>query len=417
MPRMDWNALFSRGALSARRSAVRELLKVAVRPDLISFAGGLPAPELFPIDAVRDASARVLADHSGAVRALQYGESEGLPELREWLADRESLRGGVRVSSAEVMITHGAQQALDLVGRCFLEEGSVAAVENPTYLALLSAWRAQGAGFVAYQPVAFGSDDAASEPQRRFAPKPTCLYAQPNFQNPTGVTWSLAERREVVAAARRSGILVVEDDPYGDLGFEGDPPASLFTLDAGLAASDGHGGNVVRIGTFSKVLAPGLRLGWVVAPVPVIERLVSLRQAMDLHPATFTQAVALELVLAGTIDRQLPGLRRAYRERCDAMIGALAAAAVPGWRWTRPDGGMFLWAQLPVGLDAGLLLRSALEAGVAFVPGVEFHLDRSGHNTLRLNYSHGNPARIREGVRRLIEALQAGSLTLAAASA
>ncbi|MCC6233071.1 MAG: PLP-dependent aminotransferase family protein [Verrucomicrobiales bacterium] len=400
---MNWPTRYSQSARMAKRSAIRELLKLTARPDMISFAGGLPAPELFPVEEVRDACVRVLTDRPS--RSLQYGESEGFPELREWIALRES-RGGVRVDPGQVLITQGAQQALDLVGRCLLDRGEVAWVEDPTYLALLTAWRGVGAGFA---PCATGPEGwTRVKSGRAFGRPPRVFYANPNFQNPTGATWTRETRRRVVEQARAEGVALVEDDPYGDLGFQGDTPPSLWSMDAERAGLGRGGGNVVRIGTFSKVLAPGLRLGWVVAPEEVVERMVAVRQGMDLHPGTLAQSVVWELVQRGTLERQVPRLRTAYQERCEAMIRSLEEADLPGVTWNRPEGGMFLWVRLAEGECAEKLLRRALEVGVAFVPGAEFWVEQKASNTLRLNYSHTNPERIREGVRRLSSVIRAG---------
>lgn len=377
---MNWDSCFSQAALRARRSTVREFLKLTRRPGCISFAGGLPAPDLFPVQDVRAATERVLTEHPAA--ALQYGESEGLSELRDAIAARYP---GTGYTAENVLITNGAQQGLDLVGRLLLEPGSLAWVQNPTYLACLLAWSSHGARFATW-------DQSGRQPTLAASDRAKVLYVIPNFQNPTGTTLTLPEREQVLALAARTHTPILEDDPYGELRFEGEPLPSLVQLDPR---------RVIHSNTFSKVLAPGLRIGWLLAPTPVIERLVRLKQGMDLHTSTFTQWVTLELLKAGTLERQIPKLRETYRQRRDVMLEALARAFPAGCHWTQPAGGLFIFVTLPEGTRAADLIPAALETGVAFVPGDDFHIDATGTNTLRLNFSHSTPAQIAEGTARL----------------
>jgi 2-aminoadipate transaminase len=375
-----------------RRTAVRELLKVAARPGMISFAGGLPAPELFPVAATREACLRVLCDH--APRCLQYGETEGVPELRDWVAARFS-RSGHALQREHVMIVSGGQQALDLIGRVLLNDGDGVVVENPTYLALLSAWRPFGARFLAVGSDADGMciaeiDQLANERLK-------LIYTVPNFQNPQGTTLSRARREELIEALGRHDSVLVEDNPYGELRYSGEVLPDVLALASGRGERD----RVIHIGTFSKVLAPGLRVGWVVAAPEVIEKLVQAKQAADLHTATFNQYLVLELLRSGTLESQLPRLRSAYGARRDAMLASLARHFPAGVTWTRPDGGMFLLVTLPRGRDAAGLLAEALKQGVAFVPGEDFHLNGEGQNTFRLNFSNCDSARIETGIGRL----------------
>jgi 2-aminoadipate transaminase len=381
-----------------KRSAVRELLKLTRQPDMISFAGGLPAPELFPLEQIRDAANNVIR-RNGA-QALQYGETEGLAELRDWIAARFTTPS-MALTRSNVVITSGAQQALDLIGRVLLDPGDRVVAENPTYLALLSAWRPLGVEFLPVAADAEGADPDHLEMLLERGPK--AAYLIPNFQNPTGATLSLPRRHAIVRSLRRAGVVVVEDDPYGELRYEGGSLPSLFSLDA--EGSSNGGGNVVYVGTFSKVLAPGLRLGWAVGPETVIDKMVQAKQATDLHTSTFNQQIAWELIRAGFLTQHLPVLREEYRQRRNAMLTALDEALPLGATWTRPDGGMFLMVRLPDGLDSKELLKQAIELKVAFVPGSEFYIDQSGDDTLRLNFTGVNSKQISEGIYRLGTAL------------
>jgi 2-aminoadipate transaminase len=382
---MIWNEHFAGRTAEMHRSTIREFLKLAAQPGMISFAGGLPAPELFPLSEIRSAAESVLARHGS--KSLQYGETEGLRELRGWLAEQH----GVSVENA--LITSGAQQALDLIGRVLLDACDPVAVENPTYLALLSAWRPIG---VEYRPVA-GDDEGllVGEIPR----KSKLLYVIPNFQNPQGTTLSRARREALVDRAQREHLVVVEDDPYGELLYEGEPLPSLFSL------ADGPNGPVLRVGTFSKVLAPGLRVGWVIAHAAVIEKLVLAKQPMDLHTSTWNQHLAFELVSSGFLPAHVAKLRATYRQRRDTMLAALTEFMPAGARWTSPRGGMFLLVTLPAGFDATALAAHAAREKVLIVPGGDFHV-RGGKNTFRLNFSNAQPAAIRSGIAQLAEILK-----------
>lgn len=379
-----------------RRSAVRELLKLTRRPGMISFALGLPPCELFPVEEVRAAADAVLARHGGD--ALQYSETEGLPELRDWVAARFS-RLGLNLTRANVLMVSGSQQALDLIGRVLLNEGDRVIVENPTYLALLGAWRPLGVKFLAAPCDAEGI--RVEELAPLLARQPKLLYTTPNYQNPQGTTMSLPRRAVLVDLLARHNVGLIEDDPYGELRYEGGPLPELLALDAVDAARRGGGSNVIYVGTFSKVLAPGFRVGWVIAPEKVADKLVVAKQAADLHTGTFSQHIIHQLLRQGVLDRQIQILRRACRERRDAMLAALARHFPHDATWTKPAGGMFLMVTLPKEFDAASLLERAIPQGVAFAPGADFHLDGQGRNTLRLNFSNCPPEQIEEGLRRL----------------
>ncbi len=400
--RGTWDHRFAERTRHMRRSAVRELLKLTTRPDFISLAGGLPAPELFPIGEVRRASEAVLTRHPK--QALQYGETEGLAGLRDWIANHLSSPG-LTVKRTNVLVTTGAQQALDLIGRVFLDPGDRVLVENPTYLAALSAWRPLGVGFLAMPSDADGMCVDAMPPLLKQRPK--LAYCIPNFQNPQGTTLSGQRRNCLVDLLHGEDVVFVEDNPYGDLRYSGKEVPHVLTLSARLGGSSSIDGSVIYIGTFSKVLAPGFRVGWVVAPEPVIEKLVLAKQAADLHTSTLNQHIILELVADGFLDRHIPLLRSAYRERRDGLVSALERLMPPEISWTRPEGGMFAFVTLPSNMIATTLLTHALERKVAFVPGEEFHIDGAGTNTLRLSFTGVTPENLARGVERLAEAIEA----------
>lgn len=385
---MHWPTLFARRSRHMHRSSVRELLKLTARPGVISFAGGLPGADLFPLDAVREAAGRVLARAGRA--ALQYSATEGLGELREWIARRVSTPSWP-VSREQVAILSGAQQGLDLVGRVLLNAGDPVVVENPTYLALLSAWRPLGVRFLPVSTDQDGMRVDALEACAQACPK--LIYSIPNFHNPQGTTLSL-ERRLVLSQwlARRERV-VLEDDPYGELRYEGEPLPSLAAL-----CPD----RVIHLGTFSKILMPGLRVGWAIAPEPVIEKLIQAKQSADLQTSTFNQHLAWELIQDGFLERHVPFLREQYRARRDAMLHALHRYLPAEATWTRPQGGMFLMLRLPCRMDgAQLLTRALTREKVAFVPGSDFHLRGAGRDTIRLNFTQARPEVIEEGIQRL----------------
>jgi 2-aminoadipate transaminase len=372
-----------------RPSTIREILKVTSQPDVISFAGGLPAPELFPVEAVRAAADRVLAEDGH--QALQYGQTEGYLALREWIAEEMGVRG-VPTEVDNVLITTGSQQVLDLIGKLFLDAGDVVLTENPTYLAAIQSFQTFEATFV---PVPTDEQGLIPEalPELIARHRPKFLYTVPTFQNPTGITMTAERRAALVTIASAHNLMVVEDDPYGKLRYRGtDIPPIKGWDDAG---------SVVYVSTFSKTIAPGLRLGWVVAPAEVISRLVILKQATDLHTSSFDQRVAHAYLTANDQTAHLTKIRQAYGERFDVLDRELRDHMPAGYTWTRPEGGMFLWITGPPELDALNLLERAIEQNVAFVPGRDFFPAGGGANFLRLNYSNSTPERITEGVRRL----------------
>jgi 2-aminoadipate transaminase len=385
----DHSTLFARRMAQMRPSTIREILKVTAQPEVISFAGGLPAPELFPVAEVRAAADEVLVQHGS--RALQYGQSEGYPALREWIA-AEMGRRGIKAVADDVLVTNGSQQVLDLVGKLFLNPGDVVLTENPTYLAAIQAFQTLEAHFV---PVPTDENGLIPEalPELIRKHRPKFLYTIPNFQNPTGITLS-AQRRQVLARlAAEHKLVIMEDDPYGKLRYRGTEIPPIKHWD--------ETGQVLYASTFSKTIAPGLRLGWVVAPPEVFSRLLILKQASDLHTSSFDQLVAHTYLTRNDQTVHLEKIRHAYGERYEVLDAALRAAMPPGFTWTKPEGGMFLWITGPEKLDALELLQRAIAKKVAFVPGRDFFPTDGGRNFLRLNYSNSTPERIREGVSRL----------------
>jgi 2-aminoadipate transaminase len=379
-------------------SVIRELLKLTEQPDIISFAGGLPAPEVFPLAEFQQACNIVLTEQGP--QALQYSTTEGYRPLREMIA-RHTARYSVEVSPENILITSGSQQALDFIGRLFINRGDYVVVESPTYLGALQAWNAYGAQYITVPADENGMIVDELEAALRIGPK--FIYILPNFQNPSGSTLSLERRRKLVELADKYGVPIVEDDPYGQLRYEGEHLPSVVYLDSQFRGKNGgtYSGNVIYLSTFSKLLAPGLRLAWVIAPEQVIRKLVMTKQAADLHTATFNQMVAYEVGKGGFLDEHVKLIRATYKERRDVMLEMMDELFPPEVRWTRPHGGMFLWGMLPACMDAAEVLKSAIERKVAFVPGASFHAAGGGANTMRINFSYSSPATIREGVTRL----------------
>jgi len=393
-----WTQRYAQRTQRMRSSAIRELLKLTERPEIISFAGGLPAPEVFPVAQFQEASRRVLTEHGP--QALQYSTTEGYQPLREMIA-RHTARYGIVVEPENILITSGSQQALDLIGKVFVNPGDHLLVEKPTYVGALQAWNAYQAEYVTVALDDQGMHTDELEAALRVGPK--FIYVLPNFHNPAGVTLSLERRHRLVELADRYGVPLIEDDPYGQLRYDGNHLEPLVVLDGRLPShqESPNSGNVIYLSTFSKTLAPGLRLGWVVAPAEVIRRLVQAKQAADLHTSTLTQMLAYEVARGGFLDRHVQVIRAVYRARRDVMVNALSKYFPANVNWTRPQGGLFLWVILPETVDATLVLEEAIAKKVAFVPGSAFSADGSGHNTFRLNFSNATPERIEEGIRRL----------------
>lgn len=385
---MTWT--LARRAERMNPSIIREILKVTERPGIISLAGGLPSPDTFPIEAMREAADRVLRD--APREALQYAASEGYGPLREWVAQHLAESGGIKVDADQVLITTGSQQGLDLCAKVLIDAGSRVVVETPTYLGALQA-------FTPYEPAieSLATDENGPLPEALLkAAGARFAYLLPNFQNPSGRTLSETRRAELVAAAQAAGVPLLEDNPYGDLWFDGPPPAPLASRWAE---------GVVYLGSFSKVLAPGLRLGYVVAPKALGPKLLQAKQAADLHTPVFNQRVVHEVIKDGFLSTHVPTIRARYKAHRDAMAAALERHMPPGCRWQVPSGGMFFWITLPAGFDAMALLPQAVEQGMAFVPGAAFYADAPQANTLRLSFVTVSPERIEQGVAALAHTL------------
>ena len=387
-------------------SAIREILKVTERPGILNFAGGLPSPETFPVEAMRAACATVLAEGSTIAKpALQYAASEGLAELRTWVA-AEMAKQGAHVSPDQVLITTGSQQGLDLIAKVLLDKDSPLLVETPTYLGALQA-------FAPMQPTidSVASDDEGVQPEALRAQlaaspaaggqRPRFMYLLPNFQNPTGRTMPEARREAVLAVCREHGLPIVEDNPYGELWFDQPPPAPLLAR---------WPEGVIYLGSFSKILAPGLRLGYVIAPPALFPKLLQAKQAADLHTPGFNQRVVVEVLKNNFLDRHVPTIRALYKSQRDAMLTALQKhMAGLDVQWTRPVGGMFVWVRLPEGVQASALLPQAVEAGMAFVPGAPFYAHAPDPRTLRLSFVTSTVAQIEQGMAALAKVVRAAA--------
>jgi 2-aminoadipate transaminase len=397
-----WETRFASRTQRLKSSAIRELLKLTEQPDIISFAGGLPAPEVFPIQEIAEAVSRVLSQKGS--QALQYGPTEGYLPLREMIIQL-SAGFGLQVSAENVLITSGSQQALDLLGKIFINRGDHIIVDSPTYLGALQAWSVYGAEYV---PVAADENGMIiSELEKALRTGPKFIYALPTFQNPSGTTLALERRLQLIELADRFGVPIIEDDPYGKLRFEGEHLPTLLALDHNLRGNSiSYSGNVIYLSTFSKTLAPGLRLAWVTAPVEVIRKLVQAKQGADLHTATFNQMVGYEAGKNNFIEKHVDKIREVYRQRRNIMLDSLEELMPPTVHWTKPQGGLFLWVTLPEGMDSTHLFQYAVEEKVAYVPGASFYSCGGGENTMRLNFSYSKPELIVEGVTRLSRMLK-----------
>lgn len=384
-----WEKSFARRTERMRPSEIREILKLTQRSEVISLAGGLPAPSLFPAREVAAATSRVMA--TAGTRALQYGPTQGISELREWVAEHTP-----GATADAVLVVSGSQQALDLVGKILLDPGDAVAVAAPSYMGALRAFDAYEPRYLTVTSDAEGMLPDALEDV--LAQRPKLLYVIPDFDNPSGSRMGLGRRHALLEIAERFGVPVYEDAPYRELRFEGEPLPTLLEL-----APD----RVLHAGTLSKTLAPGLRLAWLIAPPAVLQVVERAKQAADLHTSTFTQLIAHDLLAGGLLEHHVPALRTHYREQRDVLAGALEREFGADLRFERPLGGMFLWAVLPEGADSLALLELAVARGVAFVPGQPFFADGSGADTLRLSYSLPTPDNLVEGAARLADALRA----------
>jgi 2-aminoadipate transaminase len=398
MSTISRSAQFAQRTAHLRASTIREMLKVTQQPEVISFGGGLPAPELFPAEAISQATARVM-ERLGAA-ALQYSVTEGIPEMRIWVAERLTRRFGRIFDAESVQIVNGSQQGLDLVGKVFLDPGDHVVLEDPSYLGAIQA-------FDAYQTryLTVDTDEDGLLPESlervldRADPFPKFLYLVPNFQNPTGRTLSGSRRKTVVGICEHFGLPIVEDDPYGELRFEGSDLRPLVAFESAAP--------IMYLGTGSKIMAPGMRIAWLVIPDDEIrEKVVLAKQGADLHSGTFAQYVFHEYAIAGdAFDAHIATIAQTYARRRGVMSEALEEFMPPGVRFTRPAGGMFLWVTVP-DVDTTELLRISAESKVVFVPGVNFYPGRDVHDGMRLNFSNASEKNIRVGVERLGHAIR-----------
>ncbi len=380
---------FARRMANVRPSTIREILKVTEQPHMISFAGGLPAPELFPVDDLLTATERVLR-RTGA-SALQYGATEGAAPLRETLtADMRSR--GIRCEADDLLVTTGSQQALDLIGRVFIDPGDCILTESPTYLAAIQAFQVYEARFVTLPTDEHGLIPDAL-PQIIARERPKFLYTIPNFQNPTGITLSIERRQRLYEIAAAHGLLIVEDDPYGKLRYSGDEIPPIKSLD--------DRGQVIYLSTVSKTIAPGLRVGWAVGQRDILRKLTLAKQGADLHTSSFDQLIVNCYLTEFHAAAHVEKIRRAYGERFARMNEALSRHLATSVVWTHPEGGMFLWVTCPESVDTNDLMLKAVEQHVLFVPGRDFFPDASGHRFMRLNFSNSKPDQIDEGIARL----------------
>jgi 2-aminoadipate transaminase len=381
-------------------SAIRELLKLTQMPDVISFAGGMPAPEFFPLREVEEACRHILREEGA--RALQYSATEGHKPLKEYLATTMH-KYGVPAVPGNVLLTNGSQQALDLVGELFIDPGDPIITSSPTYLGAIQAWNAYQARYYTVNldddgMVVDEIEQAYRKAEAETGRAPKFIYVLPNFHNPAGTTLPLQRRERLADIATRLNMPVLEDDPYGELRYEGEDIIPICTLIPE---------RTIYLGTFSKTLSPGLRLGWIVCPEVLMERFVLAKQGTDLHTGTFVQYVAADICQRGLLKPHVKRLRKIYKERRDTMLDSLAEFWPDCCTWTYPEGGLFLWARVPEAIDTTRFLEQALEEKVAYVPGINFYPNEDGgRNAMRLNFSFCAPDLIVEGIRRLGTALK-----------
>ena len=394
-----YDKFFSRSSQMMKRSAIREILKLTQKPDMISFAGGLPSPESFPIDDVKKIAIEVLEEDGAA--ALQYGTTEGDAKLRKLLAERHNGEG-LDITPDNIVITSGSQQALDLIGKIFINPGDYVICGLPSYLGGLSAFMVYGA-----QMKGIPLDDEGMRPDllekaiiklKEEGETVKFIYIIPDFQNPAGVTVPRARRLEIIRIAERQDLLIVEDSPYRDVRFEGQTQPLMYSLDTS--------GRILTLHTFSKIFAPGLRLAWVLGHPDLIDKIIIAKQAADLCSPAFGQKIVAKYLEKGLLDINLKKTIALYRGRRDYMIKCFREFMPEGVKWTEPHGGLFLFVTLPPSLDAARLLERAIRKKVAFVCGSVFYCNNEGHNTMRINFSFSGPDDICEGVRRLAEAIR-----------
>lgn len=387
---------FAKGMSNLKASDIRELLKLTAKPDIISFAGGLPAPELFPVEKIKEASCAVL-DNAGTV-ALQYGPTEGYLPLREQIAERIEAKNGIRTDADHLLITAGSQQGLDFVGRLFLDPGDVVLMESPSYLGAINAFQPYSPRFIEVPTDDFGLKMDELEKILATTENVKMIYAIPDFQNPSGRTWPLERRKQFMEIINKYEIAVIEDNPYGELRYKGEFLPSLKSMD--------DKGLVLYLGSFSKVLAPGYRLGWICANDEYIDKLNLIAQAAVLQTSTISMMVVSKFLELNDLDAHVEKIRAVYKHRCDVMIEAMEKYFPPEARFTYPDGGLFTWVELPDYVNTRELAAKALEEKVAFVPGSGFFPNGGNNCCMRLNYSCMPDEKIEEGIKRLAKVIK-----------
>jgi 2-aminoadipate transaminase len=395
----DLTAFYSKNALGMKRSEIRELLKVTRQPGMISFAGGLPGPETFPVKDLEDIACQTLRE-KGAL-ALQYGTTEGETAFREEIA-RWLNREKATIKAENIFVTTGSQQGLDIVSKVFLDPKDIVIVELPSYIGGLQAFTAYNARMIGVPQDDHGMRmDLLEKVLERLAKKrkkPKFIYVVPDFQNPSGVTMSLPRRKELLSLAYQYELPVVEDSPYRDLRYKGEPVPAIYGLD--------DQNQVIALGTFSKLLAPGLRLAWIIAPVEWMDRMLVAKQSMDLCSPTYTQLMAAEYLKRGLLPGQVKNICRVYGRKLEIMLDALQRYMPKGVQWSKPEGGLFLWVKLPKRMNANELFPKAVENKVAYVVGSAFHCNGKGQNTMRLNFSYPSEKQIDEGIQRLAKVVK-----------
>ncbi len=390
----DYTTLFSKRAQGMKASEIRELLKVTQNKEIISFAGGLPSPKAFPIEDIKNICNKVLTENGET--ALQYCATEGVTKLREAIAQRMNSKG-MDVTYKNILVTTGSQQGLDLIGKTFLNTGDTVIVGAPTYLGGTNAFNSYRAKMEGIKLDDDGMNpDLLADKLRSLnlhGSNPKLLYIIPSFQNPSGVTLPENRRKKILDIAHEYDVLIIEDNPYSELRYDGTPLNTIYSID--------KENRTVYLGTFSKVLSPGLRIAWTVAPQELMNKLIITKQASDLCSNTFGQYMAYEYLAQGLIDPHIETIKTIYREKRDTMLASLKKHFPKGTTWTKPEGGMFIWATLPEYIDTSLMIEKAIENKVAYVAGAAFHADRSGKNCMRLNYTYATLDQIDIGIKKL----------------
>jgi 2-aminoadipate transaminase len=396
---VNYDQFLSHNAKGMKRSEIRELLKLTRKPGIISFAGGLPAPDLFPIDDIKE-MCKIVMEKEGKI-ALQYGPTEGDNRLREELA-KMMKKDGVNITSDHIMIVTSSQQGLDLVGKIFIDPGDVIMTSRPTYVGAIQAFNSYGAKMLGIELDQEGTQTALLEAEiAKLAAKgikPKFIYEIPDFQNPSGITMSLKRRKELIRIAEKYDLLIIEDSPYRQLRFEGKPEPSLIGMNSE---------RVLSLYTFSKILLPGFRLGWMAGPSELIQKAVTAKQSVDLGSPPFNQSILYEYLSRGLLEKQIVIISKAYKGKRDFMLDQMTQhmPKLPGLKWTHPQGGLFLWVTLPENIDAGEMFIAAVERQVAYVVGTAFYPDGGGKNSFRMNFSYSSMAEIEEGVKRLAQVI------------